>query len=40
MGMAVLVGESPNLVRGDNYDYNCNVHFGVEVDLLFGSHLK
>ena len=35
-----LVGESPNLVSGDNNDYNCNVNFGVEVDTLFDSYLE
>ena len=35
-----LVGESLNLVRGDNNDYNCNVNFGVEVDMLFDSYLE
>ena len=34
-----LVDESPNLVRGDNNDYNCNVNFGVEVDMLFDSYI-
>ena len=34
------MGESPNLVRGDNNDYNCNVNFGVEVDMLFDSYLE
>ena len=34
------VGESPNLVPGDNNDYNCNVNFGVEVDMLFDSYLE
>ena len=35
-----LVGESLNLVRGDNNDYNCTVNFGVEVDTLFDSYLE
>ena len=33
-----LVGESPNLVRGDNNDCNCDINFGVEVDTLFDSY--
>ena len=39
-GNGCLVGESPNLVRGDNNDYNCKVNFGVEVDMLFDSYLE
>ena len=39
-GNGCLVGESLNLVRGDNNDYNCNVNFGVEVDTLFDSYLE
>ena len=38
-GNGRLVGESLNLVRGDNIDYNCNVNF-VEVDTLFDSYLE
>ena len=40
-GNGRLVGESPNVVCGDNNDYNnCNVNFGVEVDTLFDSYLE
>ena len=39
-GNGRLVGESPNLVHGDNNDYNCNVNLCVEVDTLFDSYLE
>ena len=39
-GNGRLVCESPNLVRGDNNDCNCNVNFGVEVDTLFDFYLE